>query len=77
MISEKGGAIGASGTQNFNVNYGVYLIAIASLLGWVIFAAFGGVGLVSLPIDCLYAFKYRPKPIKLAEYPHITLWKKL
>jgi LMBR1 domain-containing protein 1 len=51
----------------FSVNYGVYVIAIASLLGWIVFSMFGGVGLIALPFDAFMSFKYRPRPIKLAE----------
>lgn len=46
----------------------MYTVAIASLIGWVLFAFFGGVGLPSLPFDLLMEYQYRPRPIKLQEY---------
>nr|KAJ3422296.1 hypothetical protein HK105_000333 [Polyrhizophydium stewartii] len=50
------------------VSIGVFIIAVITLLGWVIFAVFGGVGMVSLPYDMLQEFQHRPKPITAAEY---------
>jgi LMBR1 domain-containing protein 1 len=37
------------------------------LIGWVLFAVFGGIGLVALPIDLIQEFQHRPKPITQAE----------
>jgi LMBR1 domain-containing protein 1 len=45
----------------------MYTIAIASLIGWILFAIFGGIGLVALPFDLLLEFKHRPRRIKLGE----------
>lgn len=46
----------------------VFVVAITTLIGWLIFAVFCGVGMVSLPYDWLNEFKYRPKPITAQEY---------
>lgn len=41
----------------------VFIIAIMTLIGWFIFAVFGGVGLASIPYDLLNDFKHRTRPI--------------
>jgi LMBR1 domain-containing protein 1 len=46
----------------------MYIVAIVSLFGWVMFAMFGGVGLPALPFDLLLDFKHRPRRVKLQEY---------
>jgi LMBR1 domain-containing protein 1 len=46
----------------------VFIVAIVTLVGWLIFSVFAGVGMVSLPYDWLNEFKHRPKPITKAEY---------
>ncbi len=46
----------------------VYIVALTSLLGWMLFSIFGGVGLIALPWDLMLDWKYRPKPIKKDEY---------
>lgn len=45
----------------------VYLIALTTLLGWILFAVFGGIGLVALPFDLLMNWKTRPRPLKTEE----------
>eukprot|EP00732_Lithocolla_globosa_P003537 Lithocolla_globosa_v1_NODE_2878_length_1838_cov_4.805384.p1 type:complete len:511 gc:universal NODE_2878_length_1838_cov_4.805384:279-1811(+) len=46
----------------------VYIIAIVNLLGWVVLIAFGGVGMIALPVDLILGYIHRPRPMKLAEY---------
>ncbi|KAJ3121152.1 minichromosome maintenance protein 5 [Nowakowskiella sp. JEL0407] len=46
----------------------VYIVALITLAGWVVFSVFGGVGLVALPFDLINEFIHRPKPITSAEY---------
>ncbi|KAI8909694.1 hypothetical protein EDD86DRAFT_238344 [Gorgonomyces haynaldii] len=50
------------------VSIGVFVIAVTTLLGWVIFAAFGGVGMASFPYDLLEEFKHRSRPITRQTY---------
>ncbi|KAI8927660.1 hypothetical protein BC831DRAFT_451739 [Entophlyctis helioformis] len=57
-----------SATNQVVVSIGVFIVAIVTLLGWVIFAAFGGVGMAAMPYDLLQEFQHRPKPITSAEY---------
>ena len=58
---------------NAKVSVVVYLIALTTLLGWMLFAVFGGIGLVVLPIDLLMGWKMRPKPIKTNEWVTIVI----
>lgn len=51
----------AASTLEFEVNFPVYVMAMMSFVGWIFFCAFGGCGLVALPIDLIVAFKNRPK----------------
>lgn len=39
----------------------IYLVAFLSFIGWFFFAVYAGIGLVSLPLDLLRAFWYRPR----------------
>lgn len=55
-------------TEVVHVSPLVSTIAVATLLGWVLFSVFAGVGLIALPFDLLMDFKYRPKPIKASVY---------
>jgi len=43
------------------VTFPVYVIAISSVVGWVLFMVFAGVGFIALPLDLILAFFYRPK----------------
>jgi LMBR1 domain-containing protein 1 len=46
----------------------VFLIAMMAWVGFVFFVVFGGIGLIALPFDFIYAFFNRPIPISDAEY---------
>jgi LMBR1 domain-containing protein 1 len=54
--------------ERVKVSVPVYIIGIASCLGWILFSVFGGIGLCALPIDSYLKFKHRPRKLKLAEY---------
>ena len=48
----------------------VYIIALLSLISYILFMIFGGVGIFSFPLDLIYSFCTRPikiKPAKLEE----------
>eukprot|EP01052_Picozoa_sp_SAG31_P028439 SAG31_NODE_2747_length_5147_cov_3.881933_3_plen_90_part_00 len=45
------------------VSYTIMAVAIVSLVGWVFFSVFAGVGLVALPIDLLQTWFDRPTNI--------------
>ncbi|KAI8834953.1 hypothetical protein BJ741DRAFT_231581 [Chytriomyces cf. hyalinus JEL632] len=50
------------------VSWIVYTVALIGLIGWVVFAIFGGAGLIAIPVDMIQDFQHRPKPITSAEY---------
>eukprot|EP01035_Chromulina_nebulosa_P019208 gene19208-25059_t len=55
---------------SFDVNFAVYLIALAGFIGFWVFSVFVGVGITSLPFDLIVGYIYRPKvlaPDELAE----------
>jgi LMBR1 domain-containing protein 1 len=52
---------------SINVTLVIYIAALMSFVGWFIFSIYVGIGFVALPIDCINAFKYRPKPLSQSE----------
>lgn len=46
----------------------VFIVAVLTLIGWVVFSVFCGVGMASLPYDWLNEFKHRPRPITASQY---------
>mmetsp|Transcript_285 Transcript_285/g.888 ORF Transcript_285/g.888 Transcript_285/m.888 type:complete len:505 (-) Transcript_285:677-2191(-) len=47
----------------------VYVIALASVLSWVLFMVFAGVGVVAFPVDCIKGYISRPtKTIPKSQY---------
>jgi LMBR1 domain-containing protein 1 len=58
----------SSATLSISVSFFVYMVSLMSAFGWILFFAFGGVGLVAFPIDFISAFKNRPKSITGAEF---------
>lgn len=65
---QAGGCTSANGYNYPWVSVVVYIIAMVSFVGWLVFSIFGGIGLVSLPYDMIMEFQHRPKPITAAEY---------
>lgn len=54
----------------FKVSFTIYLIAVLTLLSYLLFMVFGGVGIFSFPLDLIYSFCTRPvkmKPSKIEE----------
>jgi LMBR1 domain-containing protein 1 len=49
------------------VTFIIYLAALMSFVGWFIFAIYVGIGFIALPIDCINAFRYRPRPLAFTE----------
>jgi LMBR1 domain-containing protein 1 len=58
----------SNGVESVHVSALVCIVAFATLIGWVLFVMFAGVGLVALPFDLLMEYKHRPKPIKADVY---------
>ena len=51
----------AQDSVQLTASFLIYLVAFLSFIGWFFFALYAGVGLVSLPLDLLRAFWYRPR----------------
>ena len=49
------------------VSISVYIIAVLSIISYILFMIFGGVGLFSFPLDLIYSFCTRPIKIKAAK----------
>jgi LMBR1 domain-containing protein 1 len=45
----------------------IFIVAVESFFGWFLFALFGGVGLIALPMDLINGFRTRPRPMDSAE----------
>lgn len=61
---------GTSSTAEIEVRVGFHIYSIAALcwIGWWFFVLFGGIGLSSLPLDLIIAFRDRPRPIDEREF---------
>ncbi len=49
---------------NITVSFPIYVIALASWLGWWLLILFLGAGLSALPVDLINEFRFRPIPMK-------------
>lgn len=45
------------------VTFPLYVMALASFIGWFFFILFAGVGFSALPLDYILEFKYRPRAL--------------
>ena len=60
-------------TWSVRTTFPVYVIAVGSILSWVLFICFGGVGVSAIPIDLVKSFLGRPrKVIAKSEYIRIA-----
>lgn len=59
-----------SGTQDFQLSFVLYFIAVLAIFGGFFFCVFGGIGLVSAPVDFFTTWRLRPKPISDAEFAY-------
>jgi LMBR1 domain-containing protein 1 len=53
----------SSGYITYPVDFPVYVVALVGWIGWWLFAAFCGTGLLTLPYDFIAGFVKRPKPL--------------
>jgi LMBR1 domain-containing protein 1 len=53
---------------NITVSFPIYVIALASWLGWWLLILFLGAGLSALPVDLINQFRFRPVPMKEDEF---------
>jgi LMBR1 domain-containing protein 1 len=58
----------ANRTQPFSLSILLFFISILAIFGGLLFVIFGGIGLTYLPIDLIYGYKNRPKPINDQEF---------
>jgi len=65
---EKSDYIGKQDYTEIQVTLPIYAVACVSLVGWVFFAMFAGVGLVALPIDLMHTFTDRPTSIDVKNW---------
>lgn len=54
--------------MDIKVSLFVYVVALMSAVGWLLFFIFGGVGMTAMPMDFIQAYRDRPIPITAAEY---------
>jgi len=55
-------------TITFPVSVIMFLIALLSIVGWILFVVFGGIGLIALPVELINTFRERPNPINKTVY---------
>eukprot|EP00756_Hemistasia_phaeocysticola_P014156 Hpha_TRINITY_DN15325_c1_g13::TRINITY_DN15325_c1_g13_i1::g.87810::m.87810/K14617/LMBRD1; LMBR1 domain-containing protein 1 len=56
------------GTLSVKVSSFVYMIGLLCAFGWLFFVAFGGVGLLALPVDLINDWRMRPKKMSKLEF---------
>ena len=57
-----------STSLTITVSFPIYVIALASFLGWWLLILFLGAGLSALPVDLINEFRFRPIPMKEDEF---------
>jgi LMBR1 domain-containing protein 1 len=60
--------VSGSSILDIRMSFIVYLTAILSIAGWVVFALFGGCGMSALPVDLICCCIKRPKKITQHEF---------
>ena len=60
--------VGRQDYTSIGVTLPIYAVACVSLVGWVFFSVFAGVGLVALPIDLMNTFRDRPTSIDVKNW---------
>jgi len=51
-----------------NVNAMTFFICLLGFVGWFFFALFGGIGIASLPLDLILAYRNRPRHMDAVEF---------
>ena len=59
---------GIPDVTKIQVTLPIYAVACVSILGWVFFSIFAGVGLVALPLDLIHTFTDRPTSIDVKNW---------
>lgn len=68
MVGGQSAVVGIQTYTTVPVTLPIYAVACVSLVGWVFFAMFAGVGLVALPIDLIHTFTDRPTSIDVKNW---------
>jgi len=70
------GKAGGAAKESWSVrtSFPVYVIAMGSILGWILFMVYAGVGMVALPLDLIKSYVGRPQKT-IARSQYITLAK--
>ena len=63
----------SSAVLHYSVSFLDYAPRVFSWLGWFLFVLWGGIGLVSLPVDYVLAYFYRPVPLDARELADLRL----
>lgn len=66
-------AAGVSFNWEIEVTWLVYLFALLSFLGWWFFVIFAGVGLTTLPMDLINAYRTRPIPLPQSKFLSLSM----
>ena len=53
----------ATTSWKLRVSFPVYIIALVTIFGWLVFMVFAGIGLSALPMDWIRHFLFRPKAV--------------
>ena len=62
------GCVRSDQQLTITVSFPIYVIALASWLGWWMLILFLGAGLSALPVDLINQFRFRPIPMKEDEF---------
>ena len=62
----------ATGYLEMKVTLPIYSIGALSFLGWFFLAIYGGIGLISLPVDFILEYKDRPRKLTKPDLEKIT-----
>jgi LMBR1 domain-containing protein 1 len=60
-------------TVVLQVSVSTFYAGLMAWMGWFLFALFGGIGLVALPLDLILSFVYRPKRLDAVEFAEAQL----
>jgi len=53
---------------NVRMSFVVYITAMLSIAGWLIFIVFGGCGMTALPLELIFCFLKKPKPLSQRDF---------
>lgn len=63
-----GGYCTSTGTVRIKTTPAIYILAMLTFFGWFLMLSFGGIGMFSLPMDLINAWRTRPVPIDVQQF---------